>query len=44
MFLHAWRLDLRHPLEPREIAFEAPLPPDLANFVVRLKPGDSGDA
>jgi 23S rRNA pseudouridine955/2504/2580 synthase len=44
MFLHAWRLGLPHPLESREIAFEAPLPPDLANFVARLKAGNSDDA
>jgi len=44
MFLHAWRLGLPHPLESREIAFEAPLPPDLANFVARLKAASSDDA
>jgi 23S rRNA pseudouridine955/2504/2580 synthase len=44
MFLHAWRLELPHPVEPREIAFEAPLPPDLASFVARLKLAASGDA
>src|SRR6185503_9389246 len=44
MFLHAWRLGLTHPLEPREIAFEAPLPPDLANFVAQLKLGGSDEA
>jgi 23S rRNA pseudouridine955/2504/2580 synthase len=44
MFLHAWRLGLSHPVEPREMVFEAPLPPDLANFVARLNLADSGDA
>jgi 23S rRNA pseudouridine955/2504/2580 synthase len=44
MFLHAWRLCLAHPLEPRELAFESPLPPDLANFVARLELGGSADA
>ena len=44
MFLHAWRLVLPHPVETREVAFEAPLPPDLAGFVTRLKLADSGDA
>ncbi|MGH8714788.1 MAG: RluA family pseudouridine synthase [Casimicrobiaceae bacterium] len=39
MFLHAWRLVLRHPVEPRDVAFEAPLPADLANFVARLDAG-----
>lgn len=44
MFLHAWRLSLAHPVEAREIAFEAPLPPDLEGFVARLSFSDSGDA
>ncbi len=44
MFLHAWRLSLTHPVEPRGIAFEAPLPADLAGFVARLSFSDSGDA
>jgi 23S rRNA pseudouridine955/2504/2580 synthase len=44
MFLHAWRLALRHPAEPRDLAFEAPLPSDLANFVARLDGGRTGDA
>jgi len=36
MFLHAWRLALRHPTDSRPLAFEAPLPPDLADYVARL--------
>ncbi|MGH8851848.1 MAG: RluA family pseudouridine synthase [Casimicrobiaceae bacterium] len=44
MFLHAWRLGLRHPVEPRDIAFEAPLPADLADFVARLDAGRTDDA
>jgi 23S rRNA pseudouridine1911/1915/1917 synthase len=28
-FLHAWRLAFRHPVDGREMAFEAPLPDDL---------------
>jgi 23S rRNA pseudouridine955/2504/2580 synthase len=44
MFLHAWRLGLPHPVETRDIAFEAPLPPDLANFIARLQLGGSVDA
>jgi 23S rRNA pseudouridine1911/1915/1917 synthase len=28
-FLHAWRLTLTHPLDGRELSFEAPLAPDL---------------
>ena len=27
--LHAFRLTIRHPLEDRELTFEAPLPPDM---------------
>lgn len=30
--LHAWRLELRHPRTLAPVAFEAPLPPDLAAF------------
>ena len=44
MFLHAWRLVLTHPLESREIAFEAALPPDLAAFAAGLNRVDSGAA
>jgi 23S rRNA pseudouridine955/2504/2580 synthase len=44
MFLHAWRLALAHPVEPREITFEAPLPPDLAGFIAQLGQPDSDDA
>jgi 23S rRNA pseudouridine955/2504/2580 synthase len=36
MFLHAWRLSLPHPIEPRVLSLESPLPPDLAGFVARL--------
>ena len=28
-FLHAWRLAFKHPIDGRELSFEAPLPPDL---------------
>ena len=28
-FLHAWRLTLHHPIDGRELSFEAPLAPDL---------------
>ncbi len=30
--LHAWRLTLRHPLDDRELSFEAPVPADLAQL------------
>jgi 23S rRNA pseudouridine955/2504/2580 synthase len=43
MFLHAWRVELPHPVEPRVLRLEAPLPEDLAGFLARLdvpRPGD----
>jgi 23S rRNA pseudouridine955/2504/2580 synthase len=36
MFLHAWRLSLPHPAEPRRLTLESPLPPDLSAFVAKL--------
>jgi 23S rRNA pseudouridine955/2504/2580 synthase len=36
MFLHAWRLSLRHPLEASELALESPLPADLSSFIAKL--------
>jgi 23S rRNA pseudouridine955/2504/2580 synthase len=44
MFLHAWRLSLRHPLEARELAFESPLPADLTSFIVALDPATANHA
>ena len=45
MFLHAWRLALPHPARAAaRLRSKSPLPPDLANFVARLKLADSGDA
>ena len=35
-FLHAWRLAFRHPVDGRELSFEAPLPPDLESVLARL--------
>jgi 23S rRNA pseudouridine1911/1915/1917 synthase len=35
--LHAFQLKLLHPIKGRKISVEAPLPPDLENFVNRLK-------
>ncbi len=35
MFLHAWRLQLRHPATGEPLALEAPLPADLTQFVNR---------
>jgi 23S rRNA pseudouridine1911/1915/1917 synthase len=35
--LHAQRLTFRHPTDEREMAFEAPLPPDMAALIARLR-------
>ena len=35
---------LAHPIEPREITLEAPLPPDLAGFIAQLGHSDADDA
>ena len=35
-FLHAWRLTFRHPVDGRELEFEAPLPPDLKAALAKL--------
>ena len=43
MFLHAWRLALPHPTEPRQLRFESPLPGDLAGFIDRLEGSRHGD-
>lgn len=37
-FLHARRLAFPHPVDEREMAFEAPLPADLAAFLASLRP------
>jgi 23S rRNA pseudouridine955/2504/2580 synthase len=36
MFLHAWRIVIRHPVTNEEMTFEAPLPADLASFAEAL--------
>jgi 23S rRNA pseudouridine1911/1915/1917 synthase len=36
-FLHACRLSLRHPIDGRELWFEAPLPEDLASALSKLR-------
>ncbi len=38
-FLHAWRLTLHHPVDGRELTFEAPLAPDLQRALDALHPG-----
>jgi 23S rRNA pseudouridine1911/1915/1917 synthase len=35
--LHARRLTFLHPVDKREMAFEAPLPPDMAALIARLR-------
>jgi 23S rRNA pseudouridine1911/1915/1917 synthase len=35
--LHAQRLTFRHPADEREMAFEVPLPPDMAALIARLR-------
>ena len=35
MFLHAWRLQFRHPASDEPVALEAPLPDDLRQFAER---------
>ena len=35
--LHAHRLTFRHPADDREMAFEAPLPDDMAALIARLR-------
>jgi 23S rRNA pseudouridine1911/1915/1917 synthase len=37
--LHAHRLAFRHPIDDRPLAFEAPLPKDLADLLARLRRG-----
>jgi 23S rRNA pseudouridine955/2504/2580 synthase len=32
MFLHAWRLSIRHPVRGEELSLQAPLPPELAQW------------
>jgi len=39
MVLHAARLEFTHPITGEWVAFEAPLPPDLAAFLERWQPG-----
>jgi 23S rRNA pseudouridine955/2504/2580 synthase len=41
MFLHAYRLRMRHPLDGSPIVLESPLPEDLAAFVRSLGPATS---
>ncbi|ARU31346.1 RNA pseudouridine synthase [Sulfuriferula sp. AH1] len=36
MFLHAWRVEFRHPLTNEPLVIEVPLPKELQNFIDRL--------
>jgi 23S rRNA pseudouridine955/2504/2580 synthase len=44
MFLHAWRLSLRHPVASRQLDIESPLPADLDAFVAGLDAKPAIDA
>ncbi|MES2206175.1 MAG: RluA family pseudouridine synthase [Pseudomonadota bacterium] len=37
MFLHAWKLSLRHPISGAPLELEAPLPPELSKFLDILR-------
>ncbi len=39
MFLHAWRLQFRHPSSGENLRLESPLPAELQQFVDTLQPG-----
>ncbi len=43
MFLHAAKLDLKHPVSGESLALEAPLPQELAEFIRRLDLHDKKD-
>jgi 23S rRNA pseudouridine1911/1915/1917 synthase len=36
--LHAWRLSFEHPVSQQQVAFEAPIPEDMARLVAALQP------
>lgn len=38
MFLHAWQLKFQHPQSGRPVTLQAPLPPELQNFVDAIQP------
>ena len=37
MFLHAAKLSLPHPISEEMVVVEAPLPPELSNFIKRIE-------
>jgi len=44
MFLHAWKLAFVHPLDGAKLELEAPLPPELENFMSTLKQDADAEA
>ncbi len=38
MFLHAWQLKFQHPQSQRPVSLQAPMPPELKNFVDGIRP------
>ena len=43
MFLHAWRLDLPHPLSGEPLSLATPLPDDLARFIEQIEQNERAD-
>jgi 23S rRNA pseudouridine1911/1915/1917 synthase len=35
--LHAWRLELQHPITAEQLAFEAPLPEDMGELIAAVR-------
>lgn len=44
MFLHAYRITIKHPLSGEALLLEAPLPRDLDSFVIKLEVASSAEA
>jgi len=42
--LHAWRLTFRHPVDQREMRFEAPVPADMKKLIGKLRRARSGSS
>lgn len=40
-FLHAWRLEFRHPITDQWLTFDAAMPSDLADFLAQLEANDA---
>ena len=43
MFLHAWKMQLPHPVSGMEMALEAPMPEALESFLKRLSTLETKD-